>query len=108
MVNQDFPEEGAPTPRGAPTYELAKFFQKLHEIERIWTPRGGSTPPLDPPLLTVPRKRMTSCKTIFFVYAPYFYSTAIAKGSVNGTLSSKSDRTEIERLTSKDFSDGLC
>ena len=22
---QDFPEEGAPTPRGAPTYDFAKF-----------------------------------------------------------------------------------
>ena len=40
---QDFPEEGAPTPRGgAPTYDFAKFSQKLHEIERIWTPRGGA------------------------------------------------------------------
>ena len=39
---QDFPEEGAPTPRGgAPTYDFAKFSQKLHEIERIWAPRGG-------------------------------------------------------------------
>ena len=39
---QDFPEEGAPTPQGgAPTHDLAKFSQKLHEIERIWTPRGG-------------------------------------------------------------------
>ena len=26
--------------RGAPTYVFAKFSQKLHEIERIWT-RGG-------------------------------------------------------------------
>ena len=32
---QDFPEEGAPT------YDFAKFSQKLHEIERIWTPGGG-------------------------------------------------------------------
>ena len=52
---QDFPEEGAPTPqRGAPTYDFAKFSQKLHEIERIWTPGGGGpaslVPPLDPPL----------------------------------------------------------
>ena len=23
---------------GAPTYDFAKFFQKLHEIKRIWTP----------------------------------------------------------------------
>ena len=42
---QDFPEEGAPT------YNFAKFSQKLHEIERIST-RGGTSlaPPLDPPL----------------------------------------------------------
>ena len=26
---------------GAPTYDFAKISQKLHEIERIWTPRGG-------------------------------------------------------------------
>ena len=27
--------------RGAPTYDFAKFSQKLHEIERIRTPRGA-------------------------------------------------------------------
>ena len=44
---QDFPEEGAPTPRGggAPTYEFAKFSQKMHEIERIWTGGRPSRPP---------------------------------------------------------------
>ena len=43
---QDFPEEGVPTPRGAPTYDFAKFSQKLHEIERIWAPGGrGARPP---------------------------------------------------------------
>ena len=49
---QDFPEEGAPTPQGVPTYKFAKFSQKLHEIERIWTPGGHASlmPPLDPPL----------------------------------------------------------
>ena len=51
---QDFPEEGAPTPRGggAPTYDFAKISQKLHEIERIWT-TGGGRPKfyyVDPPL----------------------------------------------------------
>ena len=40
---QDFPEEDAPTPQGAPTYDFAIFFQKLHEIERIWAP-GGRIP----------------------------------------------------------------
>ena len=39
---QDFPEEGAPTlQEGGATYDFAKISQKLHEIERIWTPGGG-------------------------------------------------------------------
>ena len=50
---QDFPEGGAWTLQGG--REHAKFSRKLHELERIWTPRGGRaslTPPLDPPMLT--------------------------------------------------------
>ena len=36
------PRRGRQLPRGgAPTYDFAKISQKLHEIERIWTPRGG-------------------------------------------------------------------
>ena len=38
---------------GAPTYDFVKFSQKLHEIERIWTPGGGAHPKfyyVDPPL----------------------------------------------------------
>ena len=35
------PRRGRQLSRGAPTYDFAKFSQKLHEIERIWTPRGG-------------------------------------------------------------------
>ena len=49
---QDFPEGGAWTLQGG--REHAKFSRKLHEIERIWTPRGGRaslTPPLDPPMI---------------------------------------------------------
>ena len=49
---QDFPEEGVPTPWGVPTYDIAKFSQNLHEIERIWIPRGGARPKfyyVDPP-----------------------------------------------------------
>ena len=33
---------GANSQGGAPTYDFAKFSQKLHEIERIWAPRGGA------------------------------------------------------------------
>ena len=49
------PRRGANSPRGAPTYDFAKISQKLHEIERIWTPREGASlvPPLDPPLIIV-------------------------------------------------------
>ena len=47
---QDFPEVGRQLPRGAPTYHFAKFSQKLHEIERIWTPGASLATPLDPPL----------------------------------------------------------
>ena len=59
---QDFPEEGAPTlQRGAPTYDFAKFPQKLHEIERIWPPGGGGARPkfyyVDPPLAVVPNSK---------------------------------------------------
>ena len=34
--------EGQPF-RGPPTYDFAKVSQKLHEIERIWTPGGERT-----------------------------------------------------------------
>ena len=46
---QDFPG-GRQLPRGESTYDFAKFAQKLHEIERIWVPRGGGGTPLAPPL----------------------------------------------------------
>ena len=52
---QDFPDGGAPTPRwGHQPTILPNFYRKLHENERIWTPRGGAhpwCPPLDPPMV---------------------------------------------------------
>ena len=42
MADPGFPRGGgANSPGGAPTYDFAKFPQKLHEIERIWTPGGA-------------------------------------------------------------------
>ena len=42
MADPGFPRGGgANSPGGAPTYDFAKISQKLHEIERIWTPREG-------------------------------------------------------------------
>ena len=50
VADPGFPRGGgANSPGGAPTYDFAKFFQKLHEIERIWAPRGGGAS-LAPPL----------------------------------------------------------
>ena len=52
VADPGFPQGGgANSPGGAPTYDFAKFPQKLHEIERIWAPPGGvPRVPLDPPL----------------------------------------------------------
>ena len=49
------PRRGRQLPRGAPTHNFAKFSQKLHEIERIWTPVGCTSlvPALDSPLTNV-------------------------------------------------------
>ena len=46
------PRRGHQLPRGAPTYDFAKFSPKQHEIEIIWTPGGLASLvlPLDPPL----------------------------------------------------------
>ena len=57
MADPGFPRgEGANSPGGGggATYDFAKISQKLHEIERIWTP-GGTRPKfyyVDPPLQT--------------------------------------------------------
>ena len=55
MADPGFPRgRGANSPGGVPTYDFAKFSQKLHEIERIWTPGGRILrAPLDPPLVSV-------------------------------------------------------
>ena len=43
MADPGFPRDGgANSPGGgAPTYDFVKISQKMHEIERIWTPGGG-------------------------------------------------------------------
>ena len=47
------PRRGRQLPGGgAPTYDFAKISQKLHEIERIWTPRGRAS-------LTLPLRSAT-------------------------------------------------
>ena len=55
-VDPGFPVGGGANPpgeEGAPTYDFAKFREKLHEIETILGCRGGrvpGAPPLNPPL----------------------------------------------------------
>ena len=43
------PEARAPTLQGAPTYDFVKFSQQLHEIERIWIPKGSRIPRVPSP-----------------------------------------------------------
>ena len=48
---QDFPQGGGANSQNC--YYFSHFCRKLHENERIWTPRGGARPwrpPLDPPM----------------------------------------------------------
>ena len=54
------PRRGCQLPGGggrAPTYNIAKFSRKLHEIERIWVPGGGGGAhpsfPLDLPMPSI-------------------------------------------------------
>ena len=45
LADPGFPIGGAPTLQvGAPTYDFAKFSEKLHEIENILGRRGRTTP----------------------------------------------------------------
>ena len=64
VADLGFPQGGgANSPGGAPTYDFAKFSQKLHEIERIWAPRGGARPKfyyVDPPLNPLSIKEVMS------------------------------------------------
>ena len=53
VADPGFPLGGGANSEGVPTYDFAKFSQKLHEIERIWAPVWGAhvpRAPLDPPL----------------------------------------------------------
>ena len=59
VVDLGFPRGGGANHAGVSTYDFAKFSQKLHEIERIWTPRGDTRPKfyyVDLPLLCVCEK----------------------------------------------------
>ena len=44
VADPGFPQGGGELPRGAPTYNFVNFSQKLHKIERIWTPRAKHVP----------------------------------------------------------------
>ena len=47
------PRRGRQLPRGGANIRNCQISEKLHEIERIWTPGGARVPrapPLDPPM----------------------------------------------------------
>ena len=63
---QDFPEEGAPTPRGGRQHTILPHFPKnCMKLKEFGPPGGGarpSRPPLDPPLLFTMRKTNKSIR----------------------------------------------
>ena len=68
---QDYPEEGALTPKGgAPTYYLANFSRKLHENEEILGQRGVRVP--HAPL----RSATATCTQIVNLISVDVYSTS--------------------------------
>ena len=44
---------GANPPGGAPTYDFAKFCEKMHEIEKILARKGGHVLGAAPPYSTI-------------------------------------------------------
>ena len=73
VADPGFPRGGGANSRGAPTYDFAKFSEKLHEIERIWTPSGGARPKfyyVDPPLVTLVKVIRTAISLV--VSLPHF------------------------------------
>ena len=93
VVDPGFPQgEGANSPGGgAPTYDFAKFSQKLHEIERIWTPGGGGARPkfyyVDPPLVHLNRLTATnldSQQSLWFSSSPPIQSRWISQTLLAG------------------------
>ena len=69
VADLGFPQGGGTnSPGGMPTYNFAKISQKLHEIERIWTPRWGAHPKfyyVDPPL--VGKVSVTAFQNFFWI-----------------------------------------
>ena len=73
--------------------EHAKFSRKLHEIERIWTPRGGvrpSRPPLDPPMLS--EAQLAGKPTVWYPWltaaAPYMHLPPFADSKLSSIVGS--------------------
>ena len=85
---------------GAPTYDFAKFPQKLHEIERIWTPGGEGArpkfyyvdPPLPPPLFTWLKDPDThiTCGNFVFILATFFHLNGNFMVSYNIAMTTQS------------------
>ena len=73
VAHSGFPRGGSTNPPGGgATSDFAKFSQKLHEIERIWTPRGSLALPLNLPLQTDPK--------IHSVIPGAIFGSAVEKG----------------------------
>ena len=75
LADPGFPRGGGANSPGGPTYEFAKFSQKLHENERIWTPRGVHV--TRTPLRSATAKAKVTTSMTFHCWPVHSYSTSL-------------------------------
>ena len=77
-------------------YYFSNFCRKLHENERIWTPRGGACPwrpRLDPPMHTQ-HKDMTPMRTVLVTSVSLVKISAVTSGRCPGLFTGGAIQTE--------------
>ena len=77
VADPGFPRGGGANSRGTPTYDFAKFSQKLHEIERIWTPGGVPRAPLRSATDQLPRTHFRTWNDKFLMVSLLIITTCM-------------------------------
>ena len=94
MANPGFSRGGGANSsggRGAPTYDFAKYSQKLNTIEIVWAPGVSLTPPLDPAMMTNKDVKISVIKAMLNLFCsslrkPLFYCLYYYSGPVHTEL----------------------
>ena len=86
-----------------PTYDFAKFPQKLHEIERIWTPGGVPRAPLRSATVQGQHRRIEMCVNVYNIakgcLADWHLNLITQKGMYDEELASFHRGVQVEVMT---------